>query len=50
MMAIGSSAIRTRMRDRGLVAVPSVDPATVRVTFEYVACATVWLLVGTTRR
>src|SRR3989454_5274555 len=40
-------AIRTRMRDPGLVAAPSVDPATVRVTFEYVAWATVWLLVGT---
>ena len=35
------------MRDPGLIAAPSVDPATVRVTFEYVACATVWLLVGT---
>jgi len=36
------------MRDPALVAAPSVDPATVRVTFEYVASATVWLLVGTT--
>jgi cytochrome c oxidase cbb3-type subunit 1 len=41
-------AIRTRMRDPGLVAAASADPAIVRVTFEYVACATVWLLVGTT--
>src|SRR3989441_10140053 len=41
-------AIRTRMRDPGRVAAPSVDPATVRVTFEYVAWATVWLLAGTT--
>src|SRR5436309_15266668 len=40
-------AIRTRMRDPGLTAAPSVDSATVRVTFEYVAWATVWLLVGT---
>ena len=36
------------MRDPGLLATPSVDPATVRVTFEYIAWATVWLLVGTT--
>ena len=36
------------MRDPGLVAAPSADAATVRVTFEYVAWATVWLLVGTT--
>src|SRR5882724_4736209 len=41
-------AIRTRMRDPGLVAAPSADAATVRVTFEYVSWATVWLLVGTT--
>src|SRR5262245_58771292 len=41
-------AIRTRMRDPGLRATASVDPATVRVMFEYVAWATVWLLVGTT--
>src|SRR6059036_4373425 len=47
-MTMEPSAIRTRMRDPGLVAAPSVDPATVRVTFEYVAWATVWLLVGTT--
>src|SRR5262249_11398759 len=40
--------IRTRMRDPGLVATPSIDPATVWVTFEYLASATVWLLVGTT--
>src|SRR5207245_11583151 len=46
-MTIDRFAIRTRMRDPGLVAAPSVDPATVRVTFEYVAWATVWLLVGT---
>ena len=36
------------MRDPGLIAAPSVDPATARVTFEYVASATVWLLAGTT--
>ena len=36
------------MRDPGLVAAPSADPATARVTFEYVTWATVWLLVGTT--
>src|SRR5262249_8927209 len=42
------TAVRTRMRDPGLTAAPSIDPATVRVTFEYVAWATVWLLVGTT--
>ena len=41
-------AIRTRMRNPGLVAAPSTDAPTVRVTFEYVAWATVWLLVGTT--
>src|SRR5258708_34337847 len=41
-------AIRTRMRDPGLVAAPSADAATVRVTFEYVAGATVWLLGGAT--
>jgi cytochrome c oxidase cbb3-type subunit I len=35
------------MRDPGLVASASVDSATVRVTFEYLAWATVWLLVGT---
>ena len=35
------------MRDPGLVAAPSVDPATVHVTFEYLAWATLWLLVGT---
>ena len=33
---MGLSAIRTRMRDPGLVATPSVDAATVRVLFEYV--------------
>ena len=35
------------MRDPGLVAAPSVDPATVHVTFEYLAWATLWLLVAT---
>src|SRR5262249_13846866 len=35
------------MRDPGLAASPSAAPATVRVTFEYVAWATVWLVVGT---
>ncbi|PYN91933.1 MAG: cytochrome oxidase, partial [Candidatus Rokuibacteriota bacterium] len=41
-------AVRTRMRDPGLVASAGADPATVRVTFEYVAWGTVWLLAGTT--
>jgi cytochrome c oxidase cbb3-type subunit 1 len=41
------SAIRTRMRDPGLVAASSVDATTVHVLFEYVTWATVWLLVGT---
>jgi cytochrome c oxidase cbb3-type subunit 1 len=36
------------MREPGLMAASSSDAATVRVTFEYVACATVWLLAGTT--
>ena len=36
------------MRDPGLVAAPSTDAPTARVTFEYLAWATVWLLVGTT--
>jgi len=47
-MTSGGVTIRPRMRDPGLKAVTSVDPATVRVTFEYVVCATVWPLVGTT--
>src|SRR5262245_52350880 len=41
-------AIRTRMRDADIMVAPSTDAPTVRVTFEYVACATVWLLAGTT--
>ena len=40
--------IRTRMRDPSLIGATSVDPSTARVTFEYLASATVWLLVGTT--
>ena len=36
------------MRDPGIVAAPSADAPTMRVTFEYLACATVWLLAGTT--
>ena len=40
--------IRTLMRDPGLPAVPTVDRATVRVTYQYVAWATVWLVIGTT--
>src|SRR5712664_4755121 len=40
--------IRTRMRDSSLVAASPADAPTVRVTFEYLAWATVWLLVGTT--
>src|SRR3989454_481833 len=47
-MTMEPSAIRTRMRDSSLVAASPADAATVRVTFEYVAWATVWLLVGTT--
>ena len=41
------TAVRTRMRDTGLRPSPAVDPATVRVTFEYIASAVVWLLIGT---
>src|SRR2546428_2287154 len=47
-MTMEPFAIRTRMRDPGLVAAPSTDAPTARVTFEYLAWATVWLLVGTT--
>src|SRR2546429_9520572 len=47
-MTMEPSAIRTRMRDPGLVAAPSTDAPTARVTFEYLAWATVWLLTGTT--
>src|SRR5258705_6444631 len=47
-MTMEPFAIRTRMRDPGLVAAPSADAPTMHVTFEYVAWATVWLLVGTT--
>src|SRR2546428_13432487 len=47
-MTMEPSAIRTRMRDPGLVAAPSTDAPAVRVTFEYVAWATVWLLAGPT--
>lgn len=36
------------MRDPGLTASAVVEPATVRVTFEYLTWATVWLLMGTT--
>ena len=36
------------MREPGLMAASSGDAATVRVTFEYVVWATVWLLAGTT--
>ena len=43
-----TTTVRTRMRDPGLTALPSADPATARVTFEYLVWATVWLLVGTT--
>ena len=47
-MTFEGTAIRTRMRDPGLLAASSVDPAAARVTFEYVTWATVWLLAGTT--
>jgi len=33
------TAVQSRMRDPGLTAAPSVDHATVRVTFEYVTWA-----------
>src|SRR5258706_10595340 len=46
-MPAESAAIRTRMRDTRFAAAPSVDSATVRVTYEYIAWATVWLVVGT---
>jgi cytochrome c oxidase cbb3-type subunit I len=39
--------IMSRTREPGLVTSSAVDPATVRVAFEYLAWATVWLLVGT---
>jgi cytochrome c oxidase cbb3-type subunit 1 len=35
------------MRDTRFAAAPSVDSATVRVAYEYIAWATVWLVVGT---
>jgi cytochrome c oxidase cbb3-type subunit 1 len=47
-MTLASAAVRNRTRDPGALAPPSVDPGTARVKFEYVAWATVWLLVGTT--
>src|SRR2546425_8107305 len=47
-MTMEHFAIRTRMRDSSLVAASPTDAPTVRVTFEYLAWATVWLLVGTT--
>src|SRR2546425_9376678 len=47
-MTMEPFAIRTRMRDSSLVAASPADAPTVRVTFEYLAWATVWLLVGTT--
>ena len=40
--------IRTRMRDSRLVPVSGVDAATIQVSFEYLTCGTIWLLVGTT--
>src|SRR5215467_15371271 len=46
-MALWRADIGIHFRNPGLPATSSVDAATVRVTFEYVACATVWLLVGT---
>jgi len=36
-----------RAQDPTLRPSPIADPATVRVAFEYLACATFWLLVGT---
>src|SRR5467141_3115844 len=38
---------RRRVKDPTLRPSAIADPATVRVAFEYVACATFWLLVGT---
>src|ERR1700752_337863 len=40
--------IRAWTRGPGLVPTSTVDAATVRITFQYVVWATVWLLVGTT--
>jgi cytochrome c oxidase cbb3-type subunit 1 len=42
------SVVQRRGVDPTLRASVTADPATVRVTFEYMACATLWLLVGTT--
>src|SRR5258705_6925801 len=47
-MTMEPSAIRPRMRDSSLVAASPADAPTVRVTFEYLVWATVWLLAGTT--
>src|SRR3989442_13169343 len=47
-MTMEPSAIRPRARGPGLGAAPAPAAPAVRVTFEYVAWATVWLLAGTT--
>ena len=39
--------LQRRGQDPTLRASSASDGPTVRVTFEYLACATVWLLVGT---
>src|SRR5262245_50817609 len=36
-----------RTRDPGLRPSPTADPATVSVAFQFIACAVVWLLIGT---
>src|ERR1700730_12541360 len=38
---------RRRVQDPTLRPSAIADPATVRVAFEYLACATFWMLVGT---
>src|SRR5262249_22292681 len=42
-----SAGLQRRGRDPSLRPSATADPSTVRVTFEYLACATGWLLVGT---
>ena len=43
----GFGGARRRGQDPTLQPLMIVDPATVHVAFEYLTCATVWLLVGT---
>ena len=46
----GSGMAQRRMQDPTLRPSAIADPGTVRVAFEYLACATFWLLVGTGAR